>query len=481
MTLANTWRERVARDSLMLAVPPEFSPRDYVIFLLHIVAEIEHSLMVQYLYAAYSLGGSGVPAHYQARVGEWREVILGIAKEEMGHLISVQNVLRLLGGSIHFERQEYPWRIEFYPFPFKLERFTIESLARYVYAESPEVKDWSADELPLREEIVRLATKGEGEVQLHRAGELFALLIGRLRDPEFLGDEEFDASTHGYQASWDEWGRGYRESQRGNAAGSGSRAAPDVLITPFASRAAAVAGLAAIAAQGEAPSAERGASRSHFRRLFEVYRQFRAILRGDPAFSPSRPVPDNPRTPRDLNPGMEHPLPTEWRDDDARGACIIDPRARDWAHLFNIRYRMLLAYLAHAYSLSGALIRAGQLTMRGAIVNFTFGEMYSLQTVAGILVDLPLGDGQHNAAPPFEMPYSLAQPADTRDHYRLHRDLLAASFIVEERLRKHGVPADVPCLTALRKADEHALAMIDRAMRDGHRLPEQAGSAIRKP
>ena len=43
------------------AVPPEFSPRDYVIYLLQIDAEIEHSLMVQYLYSAYSLGGPQVP------------------------------------------------------------------------------------------------------------------------------------------------------------------------------------------------------------------------------------------------------------------------------------------------------------------------------------------------------------------------------------------------------------------------------------
>ena len=41
--------------------PPEFNGRDYAIFLLHVAAEIEHSLMVQYLFAAYSLGGPNVP------------------------------------------------------------------------------------------------------------------------------------------------------------------------------------------------------------------------------------------------------------------------------------------------------------------------------------------------------------------------------------------------------------------------------------
>ena len=44
-----------------VVVPPEFSGRDYAIFLLRIAAEVEHSLMAQYLFAAYSLGGPDVP------------------------------------------------------------------------------------------------------------------------------------------------------------------------------------------------------------------------------------------------------------------------------------------------------------------------------------------------------------------------------------------------------------------------------------
>ena len=44
-----------------VAPPPEFTFREYSVFLLTIGAQIEHSLMVQYLYAAWSLGGSQVP------------------------------------------------------------------------------------------------------------------------------------------------------------------------------------------------------------------------------------------------------------------------------------------------------------------------------------------------------------------------------------------------------------------------------------
>src|SRR3954471_1907977 len=83
-----------------IELPPEFTWRDYAIFLLTIAAQIEHSLMVQYLYAGYSLGGPQVPKEHHDNVAAWRQIILGIAKEEMGHLITVQNALRFLGAPL---------------------------------------------------------------------------------------------------------------------------------------------------------------------------------------------------------------------------------------------------------------------------------------------------------------------------------------------------------------------------------------------
>src|SRR5688572_25145168 len=69
------------------AKPEEMSWRDYLIMLLHIAAEIEHGLMVEYLYAAYSLGGPQVPQEHRAMIERWRNSILAVAKEEMGHLL----------------------------------------------------------------------------------------------------------------------------------------------------------------------------------------------------------------------------------------------------------------------------------------------------------------------------------------------------------------------------------------------------------
>src|ERR1700744_4609786 len=74
---------------------PPLASRDEVTFLLQIAAEIEHALMVQYLYAAYSLDpqASGLTPAQGAQVAKWKLDILAIGKEEMGHFISVQNIL----------------------------------------------------------------------------------------------------------------------------------------------------------------------------------------------------------------------------------------------------------------------------------------------------------------------------------------------------------------------------------------------------
>ncbi|MEA2231907.1 MAG: hypothetical protein QOD83_1723 [Solirubrobacteraceae bacterium] len=61
-----------ARGQPLGAPPPEFNWRDYTAMLLHVAAEIEHSLMVQYLFAAYSLGGPRSQRSCATRCGRGR-------------------------------------------------------------------------------------------------------------------------------------------------------------------------------------------------------------------------------------------------------------------------------------------------------------------------------------------------------------------------------------------------------------------------
>ena len=162
--------------------------------------------MDQYLYAAWSLGGPQVPPEHAARVRAWQEVILGVAKEEMGHLVTVQNVLRFIGAPLNLSRDDYPWDVPFFPFPFQLEPVSLDSLAKYVFAESP--TDWEG---PLADEIRNRVAKAT--TQPHQVAALFELMVKLLANDELLPDSVFRPSTYTTQASWDEWGRGYRDGR----------------------------------------------------------------------------------------------------------------------------------------------------------------------------------------------------------------------------------------------------------------------------
>src|SRR5579864_5259504 len=79
---------------------PDMTWRDHLLMLLSFGATVEHCLMVQYLYAAYSLRTDIADKRRRKLVESWRAGILAVAKEEMGHLLTVQNLRRLLGSTV---------------------------------------------------------------------------------------------------------------------------------------------------------------------------------------------------------------------------------------------------------------------------------------------------------------------------------------------------------------------------------------------
>src|SRR5215203_586456 len=87
--------------------PDELTWWDWTVFLLHTAAEIEHALMVQYLYAGWSLPPDGADL-----VRRWRREVLQVAREEMAHFVAVQNLLRFVGGPLNFDREDFPYRTE---------------------------------------------------------------------------------------------------------------------------------------------------------------------------------------------------------------------------------------------------------------------------------------------------------------------------------------------------------------------------------
>jgi hypothetical protein len=415
-----------------LVPPPELTGTDYAMFLLRVAAEVEHALMVQYLFTAYSLGGPDVPDALHDDVRAWQETILGIAKEEMGHLVTVENLLTLLGAPLNFNRDEFPFDNGFYPFPFRLVPASPATIATYVCAESPE--EWDGPEADAIKQRAGVEVGGP----INSVGKLYAKLIELIGDPARVPDAAFDSDSVAFQADFAEWGRGYRPGQRGRAAMSAlpDLPAPELLILTASSRAEAIAALNAVGEQGEGLVVPEDDNESHFHRFLTIYKALNAL---DPTTQAKvvRPLATNPRA-DDLLDGTDVPDP----NDPATRTPITNPQARLWANLHNVRYRKLLINLAHAFELSGS-VSHGVTGPRGALIHQTFSEMYNLRAIAGILIAQPVDaaapDGPR-AAPPFQMPHTLMLPSGEPARWRLHRDLIDTSASLVARLTGLGRP-----------------------------------------
>ncbi|RZL85271.1 MAG: hypothetical protein EOP32_00405 [Rhodococcus sp. (in: high G+C Gram-positive bacteria)] len=400
------------------------SPIEKARILLETAAEVEHALMVQYLYAAYSLKSAGeVTDAAQKKVlkdtsaESWPQVLRSVAREEMGHLMTVQNLLLLLGLDPNFEREDFPPRKQLYPFPLHLEALSRKSLAKYVVAEAP------SDAADIGD-IVEVATESAGET-INRVGILYGLLglvFSRVDDvaagvsghaewdeiirtlsiaayqqtpPDtwHLGDDAFQQGTETRQADPDDWNAGQlRVHQTGD-------------------RTAAIQAIRDIGEQGEGPG--RGDESSHFERFRKMFRGHE----GEPGFPP---------------PGSWQP--TRAVPTDPKVTDVADPRTRGWMELADIRYALLLGFLEHY------LVAADD--DRPMLTAWIYAEMRSrIAYIARELTTMPLDDGAGRAVAgiAFTLPPELHLPQDDAQRWRLHHARTAAAIAVTEHLRD---PAD---------------------------------------
>lgn len=391
--------------ALELEVVPELSPRDRVTFLLHTAAEVEHSLMVQYLYAAWSLPPDGPPD-----VRRWRRDILQVAREEMAHFAAVQNLLRFVGGPLNFDREDFPFRTDLYPFPFRLEPLSRRSLARYVAAEMPAE---AGVDPGLLAEVAQLAGSfGTGPV--NRVGMLYATLRDLLADAGRLPDSAFRPDT----ASTAQAVPARFRSDVGHG---------PLFLRTVRDRTAALSLLDDIAGQGEG---DLDVPDSHFLTFVEMFDAWPG--NGTPLDVPTQP---NTSTP-----------PDDGSDDPATAAGrITHPRARAWAEVFNHHYRMLLSWLQHALLTDSRSAAAGGLGLRA------FAAMFALSDVGQLLPTLPrtpAGDGRAGA--PFELPYTLALPDLVADRWAQQRDLILTAQDQLTALGEAASPGEEEVLRRLR-------------------------------
>jgi rubrerythrin len=415
---------------------PPLEPRDEAIFLLTAAAEIEHALMVQYLYAAYSIR---VADPNRPALQTVQDLLTQIAREEMGHLATVQNLLQLIGGPLHLNRDHSPYSSAVYPFRFTLEPVTLDSLAKYVVAESPfelpaELSDADRE---LLDQIREDATRANGGQEVRHVGLVFERLAYLFTDG--LADDDIRLDTFALQAKFPDWGFEPRTGELGEPLIVASFADTDVAAV----RAAAVAAVRAIGAQGEGFDPAPEGTESHFERFFDIYKRVSALSSAGATIT--WPVATDPNTTSaPTEPPRAADVVEVALEAHASTGRINHPRARAWAHLFNLRYRMLLGQLAHFLRLDHDLYsdapgpRLGDRTDRGLLLIGTFDEMRHLRKIAGKLVQMPKDDplGPVRAGPPFELPYTLNLPDAEPQRWRMHLDASRAAVrLIREQLQ----------------------------------------------
>ena len=126
-----------------LAPSDRMAKRDRLGDLLATAAELEHSVVCQYLYVAFSMkrhpDEGGVSWAQLEPMRRLEADILLIARQEMEHLGLVANLLTAIGEAPHFLRPDFPVPSNYFPMydPPSLEGFGHAALQRLVRLERP--------------------------------------------------------------------------------------------------------------------------------------------------------------------------------------------------------------------------------------------------------------------------------------------------------------------------------------------------------
>ncbi|HJY65494.1 MAG TPA: ferritin-like protein, partial [Streptosporangiaceae bacterium] len=262
--------------------PPEaplvIEHREALYYMLCEAAELEHGIMCQYLYAAFSLKQSeaeGLSPEEAKAVQRWRKRISHVATQEMLHLSLVQNLLAAIGGAPHLSRPNFPHPASHYPAGVHLALlpFGEPALQHFMFLERPEGMDLNDAEgmaafgrsAPAMQqgEIVPRSQDFKTVGHLYRSIEAgIAHLAGKFGERRlFVGPPRAQATQQYFD--WPEL----------------------VAVTDVASAQQAID---EILEQGEG---NRGPWRaSHFGQFVDILDEYTQLREANPAFDPVRPV-----------------------------------------------------------------------------------------------------------------------------------------------------------------------------------------------
>jgi ABC-type multidrug transport system permease subunit len=370
--------------------------RSPLVYMLCAAAELEHALMCEYLFAAFSLKRSvdeGLRPEQLAAVDRWRATILTVAQQEMLHLAIACNLLTSIGVSPHLSRPNLPQPARHYPSGVRLELlpFGEQALRHFLFLERPEGMDLDdAEGLAALENAIPVM--GEEEIAPHlqefrTVGHLYRSIEAGFRHlAEKLGEQNLFLGPPGSQVKGELFG--WNE------------------LGPVSTVDEAVAAIEAIVEMGEGP---RGDWRdAHFGRFLAVLTEYLQMREAAPGVEVTRPV-----------------LPVLVRPPETGAAVplVTDPTTARVADLCNVTYEVLLHLL---YRLISHIDESDD--QIGTLANVAVGLMSDvIGPLADILSTMPVGPEHpgRTAGATFELFY---QP----DYLLPHRE--AAWLVTAEML-----------------------------------------------
>jgi Ferritin-like len=379
--------------------PMVLEHREALIYTLGKAAELEHLVMCQYLYAAFSLKereDEGLTPEALVTVKRWRKELLRIGEQEMLHLALVQNLLTAVGAAPRLARPNFPLPARAYPagIQMALLPFNEEALRHFAFLERPEGMEMAdADGFAALAKAAPLPAADEDEIGPHlqdfdTIGHLYRSIedgLGHLADRFgepglFIGPMHAQATEEHFR--WEEL----------------------VAVTDLASARRAIG---TIVEQGE--GARGDWHDAHFGRLIAILDEYVAARQADPAFEPARPV--LAVCVREQESGM----PVTLIEDGFTNRCMDLLNA-----VYEVLLQLLSRYFAHTDETEEQL---------ATLADVAVALMYvAIKPLGGLVTRLPIGTEHpgRTAGPSFELFYAV-------DYLLPHR--AAAWTLMEERLR----------------------------------------------